>query len=36
LAKIANSDGSIHDNESSLFKMAASHLNAWSLLKKMK
>jgi uncharacterized tellurite resistance protein B-like protein len=28
LAKIANADGSIHDNESSLFKMAASRLNA--------
>ena len=28
LAKIANADGSIHDHESSLFKMAASHLNA--------
>lgn len=28
LAKIANADGSIHDNESSLFKLAASHLNA--------
>ena len=28
LAKIANADGRIHDNESSLFKMAASHLNA--------
>jgi hypothetical protein len=28
LARIAKADGSIHDNESSLFKMAASHLNA--------
>lgn len=28
LAKIANADGSIHDHESSLFKFAASHLNA--------
>lgn len=28
LAKIANADGSIHDNESSLFKMATTHLNA--------
>jgi uncharacterized tellurite resistance protein B-like protein len=28
LARIAKADGSIHDNESALFKMAASHLNA--------
>jgi uncharacterized tellurite resistance protein B-like protein len=28
LARIAKADGAIHDNESSLFKMAASHLGA--------
>jgi hypothetical protein len=28
LAKIAKADGAIHDNESSLFKMAATHLSA--------
>lgn len=28
LAKIAKADGVIHDNESTLFKMAASYLNA--------
>jgi uncharacterized tellurite resistance protein B-like protein len=28
LAKIAKADGAIHDNESELFKMAASYLNA--------
>jgi uncharacterized tellurite resistance protein B-like protein len=28
LAKIAKADGVIHDNESALFKMAASYLNA--------
>jgi uncharacterized tellurite resistance protein B-like protein len=28
LAKIAKADGAIHDNESALFKMAASHLSA--------
>jgi uncharacterized tellurite resistance protein B-like protein len=28
LAKIAKADGAIHDNESSLFKMAATHVSA--------
>jgi uncharacterized tellurite resistance protein B-like protein len=28
LAKIAKADGAIHDNESALFKMAATHLSA--------
>jgi uncharacterized tellurite resistance protein B-like protein len=28
LAKIAKADGAIHDNESALFKMAATHLGA--------